>query len=82
MIESVIKKPMTGCTGVVSTLHPRGFGFITRTLQDRKLRIYFHLADSDGTAFAIGDHVMFDVAFDSQMRPRAYNVKLDSEVRA
>jgi cold shock CspA family protein len=62
-------------SGEIASLHPRGFGFITRTLKTNKVRIYFHLADSDGTAFEIGDHVKFDVGWDGQNRPRAYNVR-------
>lgn len=73
---------MYGARGEIATLHPKGFGFVSTTLNGRNVRIYFHLADSDGTAFQIGDRVAFDLGFDDQQRTRAYAVRPSSEVLA
>jgi hypothetical protein len=58
--------------GIICNVHPRGFGFITFAGH----RIWFHLKDSDGTAFQPGDSVSFALGQDSQGRPRGFNVKL------
>lgn len=66
-------------TGVIVSLNPRGFGFLSHSQRSAaNIRLYFHLADSDGTDFQLGDTVGFDLGFDKQNRPRAYNVKFIS----
>jgi cold shock CspA family protein len=65
-----------GGIGVVATIHPKGFGFIAQSIKNTKIRVYFHLADTDGTDFQVGDRVKFDVGLDEQNRTRAYNVQL------
>ena len=66
-------------TGTIASLHSKGFGFlIFTTSAGRQVRIYFHLADSDGTQFGLGDRVCFDLGLDTSGRTRAYNVKFIS----
>ena len=67
---------ITNSVGTIGSLHPKAFGFIVFiTGSGRRIRIYFHRADSDATDFQVGDKVSFDIGIDSQNRPRAYNVK-------
>jgi hypothetical protein len=71
-----IPQCITDAVGTIGSIHPRGFGFVVFTTgSGRKIRIYFHLTDSDGTAFEPNDKVCFDLGVDSQNRPRAYNVR-------
>jgi hypothetical protein len=63
-------------TGVVASVNPRGFGFLAYSRESAaSIRVYFHLADSDGTDLQIGDRVEFALGFDPKNRPRAYNVR-------
>lgn len=71
---------ITETVGTVVNLYAeRGFGFLSFVTESgRRLRIYFHVANSDGTDFQVGDKVSFSVGIDSQRRPRAYAVKFMS----
>jgi hypothetical protein len=68
---------ITNAAGTIATIHPKGFGSIAfMTESGRRILIWFHFNDSDGTAFELKDKVSFDLGTDGQHRTRAYNVKL------
>lgn len=60
--------------GIIKTLTPRGFGFITREGETKDL--FFHSKELQGVAFddlKVGDAVTFEVV-DGEKGPSATNV--------